>query len=66
MTSLFVKSTHRIALIAAVLLSTTLSVSVAQDVELDKIRAVVNEGVVLDSDLEAAIRFFKQQARAAH
>jgi len=43
MTSLFVKSTHRIALIAAVLLSTTLSVSVAQDVELDKIRAVVNE-----------------------
>jgi len=34
----------------------------AQDVVLDRIRAVVNEGVVLDSDIKAAIRFFKQQA----
>jgi len=34
----------------------------AQDVVLDRIRAVVNEGVVLDSDITAAIRFFKQQA----
>jgi len=34
----------------------------AQDVVLDQIRAVVNEGVVLDSDLTSAIKLFKQQA----
>lgn len=34
----------------------------AQDVVLDSIRAVVNEGVVLDSDIASAIRFYKQQA----
>lgn len=34
------------------------------DVVLDRIRAVVNEGVVLDSDLDSAITFFKQQARS--
>ena len=37
----------------------------AQDVELDRIRAVVNEGVVLDSDLDSAVRFFKQQANSS-
>lgn len=36
----------------------------AQDVELDRIRAVVNEGVVLDSDLKAAVAFYKQQAQS--
>ena len=36
----------------------------ADDVVLDRIRAVVNEGVVLDSDLRSAISFFKQQARS--
>ena len=36
----------------------------AQDVVLDRIRAVVNEGVVLDSDIRAATEFFKQQARS--
>lgn len=36
----------------------------AQDIELDRILAVVNEGVVLDSDLRAAIEFFKLQNTA--
>lgn len=36
----------------------------AQDVVLDRIRAVVNEGVVLDSDITSAIRFFRQQAES--
>lgn len=36
----------------------------ANDQVLDRIRAVVNEGVVLDSDVASAIRFFKQQARS--
>jgi len=35
----------------------------AQDVELDRIRAVVNEGVVLDSELIKAVEFFKIQAQ---
>jgi len=34
----------------------------AQDVVMDSIRAVVNDGVVLDSDIASAIRFYKQQA----
>ena len=36
----------------------------AQDVELDRIRAVVNEGVVLNSDLDSAVDFFKVQAQS--
>ena len=40
------------------------TLSVAQDVELDRIRAVVNEGVVLDSDLRQAILLFKAQAQS--
>ncbi len=40
------------------------SSAAADDVVLDKIRAVVNDGVVLDSDLSSAIAFFKQQARS--
>lgn len=36
----------------------------AQDVVLDSIKAVVNEGVVLESDVSRAIDFFKQQARS--
>lgn len=39
-------------------------VAIAQDVELDRIRAVVNEGVVLDSDLRGAVTFYKQQAQS--
>lgn len=34
----------------------------AADTVLDRIRAVVNEGIVLDSELNAAIRAFKQEA----
>ena len=37
---------------------------VAQDTELDRIRAVVNEAVVLDSDVTQALQFFKRQAQA--
>ncbi len=40
------------------------SPALAQDVVLDRIRAVVNEGVVLDSDIIAATEFLKQQARS--
>ncbi len=36
----------------------------AQDTVLDNIKAVVNEGVVLQSDLSAAMLFVKQQARS--
>ncbi|ASJ72200.1 peptidylprolyl isomerase [Granulosicoccus antarcticus] len=36
----------------------------SDDIVLDGIRAVVNEGVVLDSDVISAIEFFKQQARS--
>ncbi|NND91028.1 MAG: molecular chaperone SurA [Granulosicoccus sp.] len=35
-----------------------------EDVVLDRIRAVVNEGVVLDSDIAAATLYFKQQAQS--
>ena len=42
--------------------SMTTGFASAQDVVLDRIRAVVNEGVVLDSDIDSAIRFYKQQA----
>lgn len=34
----------------------------AQDLVLDRIRAVVNEGVILDSDIASASEFYKQQA----
>ena len=43
---------------------TTSGVTYAQDVVLDRIRAVVNEGVVLDSDVRSATLFFKQQAQS--
>jgi len=36
----------------------------AQDIVLDRIRAVVNEGVILDSDIASATEFYKQQARS--
>lgn len=36
----------------------------AQDVVLDQIRAVVNEGVILDSDIAFATEFYKQQAQS--
>lgn len=36
----------------------------AQDVVLDRIRAVVNEGVILDSDIAAATEFYKKQAQS--
>lgn len=40
------------------------SATQAQDVVLDSIRAVVNDGVVLDSDVRTAMSFFKQQAQS--
>ncbi|MFK8076091.1 MAG: peptidylprolyl isomerase [Granulosicoccus sp.] len=49
------------ALTLACALFSASSVS-AQDVVLDRIRAVVNDGVVLDSDIKSALRFFRQQA----
>lgn len=44
--------------------ATTPSAASSDDVVLDRIRAVVNDGVVLDSDLISAISFFKQQAKS--
>ena len=52
---------HSITLVALLCSSHSLQ---AQDVELDYIRAVVNEGVVLNSEVEKAIAFFKLQARS--
>ncbi len=54
------------ALLLALLLCSSLhsTLAMAQDRELDRIRAVVNEGVVLDSDVTSAISFFKQQAQS--
>ena len=46
------------------LLAQSNPVSSSDDVVIDRIRAVVNEGVVLDSDIAAATEFFKQQARS--
>lgn len=40
----------------------TIGAAIAQDIELDRIRAVVNEDVVLDSEVKNAISFFKLQA----
>ncbi len=51
-------------ILAVVVLISMQSKAFAQDVELDKILAVVNDGVVLDSELRAAIEFFKQQSAA--
>ncbi len=65
-----IKSTLRSAfgttVLAGSLLATIAATSnaQAQDVVLDRIRAVVNEGVVLDSDIRSATEFFKQQARS--
>ena len=42
--------------------SVTTGLALAEDIVLDSIRAVVNEGVVLDSDITSAILFYKQQA----
>ena len=39
--------------------------ALAQDIELDRIRAVVNEGVVLNSEVASAVDFFKIQAQSA-
>jgi len=36
----------------------------AQDVVLDDIKAIVNDGVVLSSDLRSSLAFVKQQARS--
>lgn len=54
------KSGFRLLLLTAGLLAPVLST--AEDVVLDRIRAVVNDGVVLDSDIDSATLFFKQQA----
>ena len=51
-------------ILAVVVLISMQSKAFAQDIELDKILAVVNDGVVLDSELRAAIEFFKQQSAA--
>ena len=61
------KFKHNSFFAAAMLLtlfSSASSLSIAQDVELDRIRAVVNEGVVLDSELTEAIKMFKMQAQS--
>ena len=55
--------TTRAGLTALALLLGVPTHSMAQDTELDRIRAVVNEGVVLDSELKQAIQFFKLQAQ---
>lgn len=52
------------ASVMLVLTLTAITQAHAQDVVLDRIRAVVNEGVVLDSDITSAIRFFRQQAES--
>lgn len=44
--------------------STVAPADPATDTVLDRIRAVVNEGVVLDSDVASAVQFFRQQARS--
>lgn len=51
--------------LGGLMLCVSLTTAYAQDVELDRIRAVVNEGVVLQSDLANAVDFFKIQARSA-
>ncbi len=48
-------------LLSIVVLTSMQRMAFAQDVELDRILAVVNEGVVLNSELRASIAFFKQQ-----
>jgi len=48
----------------SLLLALTTQTTSAQDVELDRIRAVVNEGVVLESELNSALEFFKSQAQS--
>ncbi|MFK8083881.1 MAG: peptidylprolyl isomerase [Granulosicoccus sp.] len=59
------RSVHASCCLAcALLVASLLPAANAQDVELDRIRAVVNEGVVLDSDLRSAVAFYKQQARS--
>jgi peptidyl-prolyl cis-trans isomerase SurA len=54
----------RLAVLSLTLVSSSVATGLAsaQDVVLDSIRAVVNEGVVLDSDIASSIRFYKQQA----
>lgn len=57
------KAIKAVALSLSLLSSSIASgLACAQDVVLDGIRAVVNDGVVLDSDIASAIRFYKQQA----
>jgi len=46
------------------LLAGASSTAMAQDLELDRIRAVVNDDVVLDSELRQAMLFFKIQAQS--
>lgn len=60
---------HRLAirrlcsmLVTGLLIGASVSTVHAQDVELDRILAVVNEGVVLQSELSDAVEFFKVQA----
>lgn len=57
------KATRMVALsLTLVSASIVTGLASAQDVVLDSIRAVVNNGVVLESDIASAIRFYKQQA----
>lgn len=53
---------RRIALAVALLMLHCLSSSWADDVVLDRIRAVVNEGIVLESELTASIAYYKREA----
>jgi len=58
----YLKITAFIAM--SLLLALSAQTASAQDVELDRIRAVVNEGVVLESELNSALEFFKSQAQS--
>lgn len=62
--SMHIPKAIKLTMLALTLVSSSVATGLAsaQDVVLDSIRAVVNEGVVLDSDIASAIRFYKQQA----
>lgn len=62
--TMYIKKSCKLAVLSLALIGSAIAtgVTTAQDIVLDRIRAVVNEGVVLDSDVASTIRFYKQQA----
>lgn len=56
------KSLATAILLSIIVLTSMQRLAHAQDVELDRILAIVNDGVVLDSELRASVAFFKQQS----